>query len=101
MGGEQAIPPFNVNWLNAVFLFGIPPLAVVTAIWHGFTFGIGWAEALIFLIWYLACGMSITVGYHRLFSHRSHTAVWPLRLVYALFGAGAFQNSILEWSSDH
>jgi stearoyl-CoA desaturase (delta-9 desaturase) len=50
---------------------------------------------------YIACGLSITAGYHRLFSHRTHKGAWPLRLFYALFGAGAFQNSAIKWCSDH
>ena len=62
----------------------------------------GWIEFFVFISLYFACGLSITVGYHRLFSHRSHTAKWPLVLFYSIFGAGAsFQNSIIEWSSDH
>jgi stearoyl-CoA desaturase (delta-9 desaturase) len=98
---ERASKPFNIHWLNAAFLLGTPPLALGAAIWHGYSYGITWVEGLIFFVWYYACGLSITVGYHRLFTHRSHEAIWPLRLSYALFGAGAFQNSILEWSSDH
>ncbi len=93
--------PIKYNWVNAVFLFATPILALIGAIWHGFTYGITWVEICIFFFWYFACGLSITVGYHRLFSHRSHSAVLPLRILYALFGAGAFQNSILEWCSDH
>ncbi|MBC8437658.1 MAG: fatty acid desaturase [Euryarchaeota archaeon] len=91
----------KLNLLNLIFLSGTPILALIMAIWHFIVFGIGKIELVIFFFWYFACGLSITVGYHRLFSHRSHTAIWPLRLFYALFGAGAFQNSILEWSSDH
>ena len=98
---ERPAKPFNVNWLNTAFLLGTPPLALVGAIWHGLAYGITWVEGMIFFVWYFACGLSITVGYHRLFTHRSHDARSPLRLAYALFGAGAFQNSILEWSSDH
>ena len=102
MGDMERPPkPFNINWLNIVFLTGTPILALIGAIWHGLTWGIGWIEVGIFLFWYFACGLSITVGYHRLFSHRSHDAKAPLRLFYALFGAGAFENSILEWCSDH
>ena len=44
-----------------------------------------------FVTFYLACGLSITAGYHRLFSHRTHKAAWPMRLFYALFGAAAFK----------
>ena len=32
---------------------------------------ISWVEPLIFVAFYLACGLSITAGYHRLFSHRT------------------------------
>lgn len=97
----QVSQKYVINWLNASFIIGIPILAFAAAIWHGFTYGIGWTEAIIFFIWYMFCGLSITVGYHRLFSHRSHEASWPLILFYSLFGAGAFQNSIIEWCSDH
>lgn len=46
-------------------------------------------------------GLAITVGYHRLFSHRTFEASWPVRLLLLLFGAAAFQNSAKRWSSDH
>ena len=97
VGGET----FKIEWINSIFLVLTPPLALFLAIWHGLTYGIGWLELIIFFVMYYACGLSITVGYHRLFAHRSHEARWPLRLLYALFGAGAFENSVLEWCSDH
>src|SRR5262249_39769353 len=40
-------------------------------------------------------------GYHRCFSHRTFEARPWLRWFWALFGAAAFQNSILIWSRDH
>jgi stearoyl-CoA desaturase (delta-9 desaturase) len=45
--------------------------------------------------------MSITVGYHRLFSHKAFKAKWPVKLFVLLFGAAAFENSALWWSSEH
>ena len=98
---ETTPEELKIEWLNSVFLFATPPAALILAVWHGFTYGVGWLEICIFLGMYYACGLSITVGYHRLFAHRSHEARWPLRLLYALFGAGAFENSVLEWCSDH
>ena len=92
----------KINWLNTIFLVSTPILAVVGVVLHWFSFGApGWTEAIMFFAFYYACGLSITVGYHRLFSHRSHDASWPLVLFYSVFGAGAFQNSIIEWCSDH
>ena len=92
----------RINWLNTIFLISTPVFALVGVVFHWIYFGApGWAEAIIFISFYYACGLSITVGYHRLFSHRSHDASWPLVLFYSIFGAGAFQNSVLEWCSDH
>ena len=45
--------------------------------------------------------MSITLGYHRLFSHKAFKAKWPVKLFVFLFGAAAFENSALWWSSGH
>ena len=64
-------------------------------------YGISWFEPVIFFFFYFASGLSITAGYHRLFSHRTHKGEWPIRLFYALFGAAAFQNSAIKWCSDH
>ena len=52
-------------------------------------------------VWYLAAGFSITAGYHRHFAHRAYCANRPLRVVFLLFGAAAWQNSALSWVADH
>lgn len=63
--------------------------------------GIDWAEisAAIFLFYFT--GMSITAGYHRLWSHKTYDANIVVRVILAIGGAMALQNSILHWSSDH
>ncbi|GGA88785.1 acyl-CoA desaturase [Neiella marina] len=45
--------------------------------------------------------MSITVGYHRLWAHKTFNAHPFVRFVLAIGGAFALQNSALHWSSDH
>jgi len=60
--------------------------------------GFHWAW---FVILWLATGMSITAGYHRLWAHRAYEAAWPIKVLYMLFGAMALQNSILIWCSGH
>ena len=92
----------KINWLNSIFLFATPVFALIGIILHWIYFSPpGLLELIVFVGLYFACGLSITVGYHRLFSHRSHNAKWPLVLFYSIFGAGSFQNSIIEWCSDH
>jgi stearoyl-CoA desaturase (delta-9 desaturase) len=87
--------------VNAAIFVGLPLLAVVLVPLWGFQQGFDgvlWWAALAFL--YLN-GLSITGGYHRLWAHKAYQAHWSLRLFFALWGAGALQNSILIWASDH
>jgi stearoyl-CoA desaturase (delta-9 desaturase) len=87
--------------INVAIFIGLPLLAIALVptwgIYRGFdTFQ--WLMALVFL--YLN-GMSITGGYHRLWSHNAYEASPALKWLYAFWGAGALQNSILVWASDH
>tara|TARA_A200000113_G_scaffold124053_1_gene111647 strand:+ start:1936 stop:3093 length:1158 start_codon:yes stop_codon:yes gene_type:complete len=91
----------SLNIINSTFLVGMPLLALISVVLYSLNYGISWVEPIIFVGFYLASGLSITAGYHRLFSHRTHKAAWPMKLFYALFGAAAFQNSIIKWCSDH
>ena len=50
---------------------------------------------------YVASGLGITAGYHRLFAHRTYRASVAVRWFLLLLGAIAFQNSALSWSADH
>jgi stearoyl-CoA desaturase (delta-9 desaturase) len=87
--------------INAIIFLGFPLAALVLVPLWGFLHGYSaaqWAWAVVFL--YLN-GLAITGGYHRLWSHRAYEAHWSLRLWFALWGAGALQNSILIWASDH
>ena len=56
---------------------------------------------LLAVAFYVACGLSVTAGYHRLFAHRTFRAVAPLRWFLLVFGAASFQNSAVAWSADH
>jgi len=59
------------------------------------------ATLVLAAVMYVLCGLSVTAGYHRLFSHRSYRASPPVRWVLLLLGAATFQNSALSWSADH
>ncbi|KAJ5708739.1 acyl-CoA desaturase [Penicillium malachiteum] len=51
--------------------------------------------------YYFLTGLSITGGYHRLWAHRSFSASTPIKVLFAAFGAGAVEGTILKWSKDH
>jgi len=95
------IPFDRVNWITSSFLIGTLFLAVTATplyIWH---YGLNWFQIGLFWVMFCFCGFSITLGYHRHFSHLSFKAHWSIRLFTLVFGAGAFENSALMWSSEH
>jgi stearoyl-CoA desaturase (Delta-9 desaturase) len=63
--------------------------------------GIGWFEVAIFFAMFLVSGLGITVGYHRLFSHRAMRARAWVRLMLGIMGAMGMQGPILYWVSIH
>ena len=94
--------PFNrVEWVTSGFLIFTALLTVTAVPYYLWTYGWDWFLFSVFLFFYLATGMSITVGYHRLFSHKAFQAKWPVKLFVLLFGAAAFENSAVWWSSEH
>ena len=90
-----------MEWPNSLFLIGtlfLTLTAVPAYVWH---FGLHGFQVALFLSFFVATGLGITVGYHRLFTHLTFRARWPVRLVTLLFGAAAFENSVLCWAADH
>ncbi|MBI5801930.1 MAG: fatty acid desaturase [Verrucomicrobia bacterium] len=91
----------QINWYNSVFLVGtlaVTLTAVPAYLWH---YGLSWFNTAMFFLFFILTGLSITLGYHRLFSHHAFHAAWPVRLGTLIFGAAAFENSALTWCDDH
>lgn len=91
----------HFSWVNSSFLFLTPLISLAAFIFLLYTKNFSWFDFSIFLMMFFATGLSITAGYHRLFSHQSYKSSSLIQLFYLLFGAASFQNSALKWSSDH
>jgi len=91
----------TVRWTNSLFLIGTFVTTITAAplyIWH---FGLDAFQITLFWFFLISTGLSITLGYHRLFSHLTFHASWPVKLFTLLFGAAAFEGSAIAWSADH
>ena len=60
-----------------------------------------WQTMCFSVVLYWLGGLGITMGAHRLWSHKSYKAAWPTRFALMLCQTLSFQNSIYEWSRDH
>ena len=91
----------KINWAVALFITLTPLVGITgTILLSIFSHVSAWTWVLFFVMW-AATGISITAGYHRLFSHRSYKASWVVKLFFICFGAATFEGSVLEWSCDH
>ena len=95
------IPTDRINWVTSSFLIGTFVLALTAVPLYIWAFGLGWFNFLLFFCMFWVTGSSITLGYHRLFSHMTFKAKWPVKLFTLLFGAATFENSVLMWASEH
>ena len=90
----------RLDWTNTIVLSTFHLLAIFAIVYLAAIHFSPWT-LLLGVAWFLACALSITGGYHRLFAHPTYVARWPLRVFYLLFGAASVQNSALKWSADH
>jgi len=79
----------------------LPTLAVIAAIVSLWGTGITRADFAIMLGFYVFTGLGVTLGYHRLFTHRSFRAIKPLRVMLAIAGSMSVEGSVIAWTATH
>lgn len=90
----------KVVWRN-VILFVLLHSYAVYGIYLCISGQSRWQTVFFSVLLYVFGGLGITMGAHRLWSHKSYKATWPVRFGLMLCQTLAFQNSIFEWSRDH
>jgi len=58
-------------------------------------------DLVIFAVMYLLSAFGVTVGFHRLLTHRAFETYRPLRNAFAIMGSLAVQGPVLDWVADH
>ncbi|MBI5103891.1 MAG: fatty acid desaturase [Solirubrobacterales bacterium] len=73
-------------------------LAAVVLLWGG---AVSWVDLGIFAVMYVISGFGVTIGYHRLLTHRSFDAPAPVRAGLAIAGSLSLQGAPIHWVADH
>ena len=98
---ETTYPIRKNNWDNLIF-FGVTALVgLIGTPLYILKYGVTGSEVALFVFFLVVTPLSITVGYHRLFAHAAYKTKAPIRFLLLFFGGAAFQQSALEWSSQH
>jgi stearoyl-CoA desaturase (delta-9 desaturase) len=79
----------------------LPVLALGLVAWQLWGSALGWNDLFVFAIMYAATGLGITVGFHRLFTHRSFKAGPGVRRLFAILGSMAVEGPVIAWVADH
>src|SRR5581483_6698762 len=79
----------------------LPLIGIVTAIALLWNEAIGPTELSLLIGFYVITCLGVTLGYHRLFTHRAFEASRPFRAVIAVLGSMAMEGSVITWVADH
>jgi stearoyl-CoA desaturase (Delta-9 desaturase) len=79
----------------------VPVLCLLLVAWQVWGAWLGWNDIFVFLIMYVTTALGITVGFHRLFTHRSFKAKSAVRAVLAILGSAAIEGPVISWVADH
>jgi stearoyl-CoA desaturase (delta-9 desaturase) len=94
---EMSKPEKIVN-LGAVVVPFAATLAAIALLWNSL---VSPADLAIMVAMYLLTALGITVGYHRLLTHRSFQTSKPLEYAFAVLGSMAVQGPVNSWVADH
>src|SRR5919201_1283454 len=100
----DAVEPVNNERVHRVItgLVTLVPFALLAlAAWQTWNDALRWSDLAIFGVVYLLTGFGVTVGFHRLLTHRSFATSRFLRGAFAALGSAAIEGPVIAWVADH
>ena len=79
----------------------IPILSLFVVGWQLWASLLGWNDIFVFVLLYVLTGFGVTVGFHRLLTHRAFKTTRPIRATLAILGSAAIEGPVISWVADH
>ncbi len=86
--------------VTAIFVIA-PFLGLIAAIILMWGRGFSWLYLILMSAMYIVTALGITVGYHRLFTHRSFETNRFVKAMFAIMGSMAIEGPMLRWVANH
>jgi stearoyl-CoA desaturase (Delta-9 desaturase) len=102
--GPGFVQPVEREWLDRLAtgtVTVVPFFALAYAVWHSWHGLLRWSDVVIFAVAYSLTGLGVTVGFHRLFTHRSFKTYKPVKAALAILGSAAIEGPVTAWVADH
>jgi stearoyl-CoA desaturase (delta-9 desaturase) len=87
----------NAN-IGAVVLPFIAFLVAIPLLWNTL---IAWHDLVVFGFVYIITAIGVTVGFHRMLTHRAFETYRPVKYLFAVLGSMSVQGDVISWVSDH
>ncbi|MFL5327649.1 MAG: acyl-CoA desaturase [Gemmataceae bacterium] len=87
--------------LATLFVIVVPFLGLLAAPFFFLGWGFRWTDLGLLMGFYLVSAVGITVGFHRLFTHRSFETYAPIKFLLGVMGSMAIQGPMLKWVAMH
>jgi stearoyl-CoA desaturase (Delta-9 desaturase) len=79
----------------------VPFVAVIVAAILSWNSILHWSDLAIFAVMYVIVGLGVTIGFHRLLTHRSFATFKPVQYALAIAGSMSVQGPVIGWVADH
>ena len=79
----------------------VPFLATLLAIRLLWTHAVYWSDLVLLAVMYLLIGLGVTIGYHRMLTHRGFRPNPVVKLVLLILGSMALEGPALQWAATH
>ncbi len=79
----------------------LPFLATLFAIELLWQRAVNWTDLALLVAFNLLAGLGVTVGYHRMLTHRSFQPHPVVKFIFLVFGSMAVEGPALEWAATH
>jgi stearoyl-CoA desaturase (delta-9 desaturase) len=79
----------------------IPPIALIVGIVLGWHHVLDWRDLVMMVAFYVLSILGVTVGFHRLLTHRAFAAHRVTQYTLAVLGSLAVQGPVIKWVADH
>jgi stearoyl-CoA desaturase (delta-9 desaturase) len=95
---------YRSTWEHVAFyaFVIVPFLAVIAAVVLAIVGrGVNWLDVSLAIVFYVVTAHGVTIGYHRLLTHRAFKAARWLKISLAIAGSMAIQGGVIRWVADH
>lgn len=94
-------PPGRLARFVTLLFVGAPLVGLAVGIWLFWGRGLGLRDLALAIAMYFLTGFGITIGFHRLLTHKAFVARRPLKITLIALGSMGYEGGPIEWVANH